>query len=82
MEKLKELKDMSELIVFLQACGLLAIGGIARLLWIMKEKIGEINGSVGKLNTWKDEHDKKDERFYDQTQRNIRDLWDKKIDKS
>ena len=43
--------------------------------------MGEMNGSIGKLNTWKDEHDKKDDRFYQQTQQNLRDLWDKKVDK-
>jgi hypothetical protein len=38
-------------------------------------EVGKINGSLGKLQTWSEEHEKKDDERYETQREGHRDLW-------
>jgi len=40
-------------------------------------EVGKINGGLGKLTVWAQEHEKKDDERYENEREDRRDLWDK-----
>ena len=53
----------------------LLIGGI-KGIFSMNEKLNKMNGSLGKLWTWREEHEKLSGAKHDTMEKNITSLWD------
>ena len=57
---------------------LLLVGGIKGLfnrLSALDTKLSKLNGTVGKLQTWREEHEKLDGAHQEVTKKNISELW-------
>ena len=52
----------------------LLVGGI-RGIFNMRDQLGKLNGSVGKIQTWRVEHEKLEGSHHEVTKANITELW-------
>ena len=70
-----------DLNTILQGIILLAVGAGVKGIFSMNKKLGEMNGSIRELNIWKDGHEQKDDRNYEQTRDGFKAIWNKLNDR-
>tara|TARA_Y100000310_G_C20702209_1_gene830952 strand:- start:541 stop:780 length:240 start_codon:yes stop_codon:yes gene_type:complete len=60
----------------LQTVIILLLAGGIKGIFAMNEKLNKMNGSIGKLWTWKEEHEKLDITQHDTLDKNVTSIWD------
>lgn len=62
-------------LVIFQGAAVVLIGFVLRGVIAANKKLNDLNGGLGRLNVWKDSHDKQDDERHQEVVAELKDIW-------